>query len=66
MKKWYDGIEAAEMLTKATKEWTESGTYGENRGPCGEMTWEKTFVEIEGITYRLTYGCEGFPDLEEV
>jgi len=67
MKKWYEGNKAAEMLKKATEKWTETGNYGEGRrGPCGELGWTKTYVKIDGITYRLTYGREGFPELEEV
>ena len=66
MKKWYEGIEAAEMLTKATRKWTETGDYGEGqRGPCGELGWTHTYVEIGGTVYRLTYGREGFPSLDK-
>lgn len=66
MKNWYDGMTAAEMLDNKTDEWTETGDYTDGRrGPNGELGWTKTFVVIDGVTYRLTFGREGFPELEE-
>lgn len=66
MKKWYDGMTAAKMLKNKTREWTETGDYTNGRrGPCGELGWTKKYVEIEGVTYELTYGMGGFPILDE-
>ena len=66
MKKWYDGMTAAKMMNKVEKEWTERGEYTEGRrGPNGELGWKKTYVVVEGVTYVLTYGREGWPELTE-